>query len=169
MIFKIENETKSKKIYNNNPLRINETEIVNWKNNLIIDIILGMLSIITFMFTKHHWNKYINSILSIILSIYFALGSLKRLVKSFNELINTSIPFPKQDKIIDVLLKNHPLCLEKVEDVKCYYINQTLNINIRLVFKKETTYEEQTKLLKIWIDDIINIYKDSVVHAEIAV
>ena len=72
-----------KKIYNNNPLRINETEMVNWKNNLIIDIILGMLSIITFMFTKHHWNKYINSILSIILSIYFALGSLKRLVKSF--------------------------------------------------------------------------------------
>lgn len=59
--------------------------------------------------------------------------------------------------------------LEKVEDVKCYYINQTLNINIRLVFKKETTYEEQTKLLQIWIDDIKNIYKDSVVHAEIAV
>ena len=158
-----------KKIYDNNPSSINETELANWKNNAIIDVILGTLSIITFMLVKHKWNRYINSIASILLSIYFVYGSIIRLTKSFNELINTSISLPKQDMIIDVLLKNRSECLEKVEDVKCYYVDHTLNINLKLVFKKETTYEEQTKLLKVWIENIKNIYKDSVVHAEIAV
>lgn len=157
-----------KKIYKNNPSSINDTEMANWKNNLIIDIILGVLSIITFVLIKHQWNKYVNSIFSIILSVYFVVGSLKRLKKSFSELINISISFPKEDKIIDVLLKNRSECLEKVEDMKCYYIDHILNINLKLIFKNNTTYEEQRKLLKIWIDDIKNIYKDSAVHAEIA-
>lgn len=156
-----------RKIYKSNPSSVNKTELANWRNNLLLDIIIGGVSIVSFFLVRYRWSWYISPVATIILSMYFIYDSAIRLKNSFGELIHTTISIPKQDEIIDILLNQRADCLEKVEDVRCYYVDSKLYIILKIVYKEDTTYKEQMQALKIWSNAIEEIYPNCVIHAEI--
>ncbi len=156
-----------KKIYAANPSKVNETETVNWKNNLIIDILIGAISIISFVFAEYKWSLYISPAATILLSCCFIIGCGIRIRESFNELVNKAVPTMQQDVIVDILLKNRSDCVERIGDVRCYVLDRKLNIVIRIAFRKDTTYQQQTKLLQTWKDAVNEKYPESIVSIEL--
>ena len=156
-----------KKIYAANPSKVNETETANLKNNLIIDVLLAVVSVISFIFLKHEWSLYISPAATVLLSCFFIVGSGRRIKASFNELVNTAVPTIQQDEIIDILLKQRSECVERIGDIRCYQLDHKLNIIIGIAYKKDTTYQQQMQLLQIWREAINERYPKSIVSIEL--
>lgn len=156
-----------KKIYDASPSKVNETETENWKNNLIVDALIGAISIVSFVFLKYEWSRYMSPIATILLSCCFIVGSVRRIRESFNELVNTAVPTMQQDVIIDILLKNRSEYVERIGDIKCYILDRRLNIVVKIAYRKDVTYQQQTELLHIWREAINEKYPDSIVSIEL--
>ncbi len=92
-----------RKNYVANPSDVNETETANCRNNLLIDALIAVVSAASFAFPKYEWSLYISPVATVLLSCYFIIGNVRRIKKSFNELVSTAVPSAQQDEIIDIL------------------------------------------------------------------
>lgn len=156
-----------KKIFVVNPSKVNETETANWKNNLLIDTLIAVISVVSYVFLKYKWSLYISPIATVLLSCCFIIGSGKRIKSSFNELVNTAVPTVQQDVIVDILLKQRSEYVERIGNIRCYALDHTLNIVIGVAYKKETTYHQQIQLLQNWREAINEKYPESIVSIEL--
>ena len=86
-----------KKIYAANPSKVNETETANWKNNLLIDTLIAVVSVVSFVFLKYEWSLYLSPIATVLLSGCFIIGCGKRIKASFDELVSAAVPKIQQD------------------------------------------------------------------------
>ncbi len=157
-----------KKIYQDHPSKVNESVFLNWRNNLLIDLIIGVISVIVYFMRLYSWSRYISPGATIILSVFFIIESGKRIRNSFDQLIDAPISILDQDKIVDILLeycgKND---VDRVTGVRCYILESKLNIVIDIVYKEETTYHKQMQLLQIWSNAIKEQYPNSVISVEL--
>lgn len=158
---------KQKRILEKYSSKINETETANWKNNLLIDTLIGVLSVATYLLTKYEWSWRLNPAASLVLSVFFIMGSIKRIVGSFDEMIDKALPVPQQNEIIDLLLEHRNQCLERIDDVKIYRLDNNINIVVNARFKKTATFQQQLQLLGDWNVAVRNVYPESDVRVEI--
>ncbi len=152
-----------RKVYKSRQSKVTETEYSNWKNHLLLDVVVGLISIAVFFLRSYEWSWFLSPAATIVLSFSFIWGSSKRIKDSFNQLIDSPISIGKQDEIVDMLLEHKDSCLERLDEVKCYILDLELHIVIKLAFKPETTYEKQTQLLQTWSKTIKEKYPKSIV------
>ncbi len=67
-----------KKLYDSSPSAIYETEKANWKNNLLIDVLVTAITVVSFILLQYDWSRYISPVAAILLSCFFILGSIRR-------------------------------------------------------------------------------------------
>lgn len=157
-----------KKIYQEHSSKVNESVFLNWRNNLLIDLIIGFISVAVYFMKAYSWSRYISPGATIILSVLFIIESGIRIRNSFDQLIDAPISILEQDKIVDILLENYNKNdVDHVDGVKCYIIESKLNIVIGVVYKEKTTYQEQIKLLKVWSNAIRKQYPNSIISVEL--
>ena len=158
---------KQKSIYENDSSKINETELAYWKNSFLADTLIGLLSVGTYLLMKYEWSWRINPIVSVLLSVFFVCGSINRIKESVGELFDKALPVPQQDKVIDALLEQRRECLQRMDDVKIFRLNNKIHVVIKAKYKDTTTFQQQLKLLKDWNGAVQKIYPESVILVEI--
>ncbi len=156
-----------KKIYDQSPSKVNETETANWKNNLLIDVLIAVISVAVLFSPKYGWSLYISPVATVILSCCFIIGCGRRIKESFNELVNTAVPVIQQDKIIDILLEHRLDCVKHIGDIRCYVLDRKLHIAVKVEYKDDTTYHQQIQQLQIWKEAVNERYPESIVSVEL--
>lgn len=130
---------KQSKITKENPSKLNETERITYRNSLISDVSVGLLALICYLLRDLTFTLYLSPIVSIGMAIYFIYDYIKHMRKSFREIVDASLPIPRQDEIYDIVLENREL-VKRIESVNCRRINNKSHIEITLVFHDHVTY-----------------------------
>lgn len=136
-------QTKITKEY---PSKLNETERITYRNSLISDVAVGVLAIICYLLRSYSFATYLNPIISIVLAICFIFGYIKHMKTSFMEIVDKSLPIPRQDEIYDIILSNRQL-VKRIVSVNCRKLNDRPHIEISLIFENDVTYEQMCEYL----------------------
>lgn len=148
------------------PSLLNETEIAKSTDNLVDDIITGIIVSVCWFFRDNQWSWYIAPICTIALSLVFSWQCMKRVRDSFSELTDISASVEDQDKIFDMML-NYSSSFKKLNEINCRFLNHRLYVELDVIFKPDTTYEEQVSLLKEISKDVNDFFYNSVVSIKI--
>jgi len=128
-----------RKVYKKHRSKVTETEYSNWKNHLLLDLVVVFITVAVFFLRDFSWSWFFSPAATLLLSLSFIWGSCKRIKDSFKQLIDSPIAIGEQDKIVDILLAHPAPCIERIEEVKCFILDQKLHIVIRIIFKDEST------------------------------
>jgi len=136
-------QTKITKEY---PSKLNETERITYRNSLISDVSVGALALICYLLRAYTFSLYLNPIISFALAIIFIVGYVKHMKTSFAEIVDSSLPIPRQDEIYDIVLSNRAL-VKRIASVNCRRMNDRTYIELTLVFADDVTYAQMGSFL----------------------
>ncbi len=150
-------------IYAKQKNRMNRTELDSCRNNLLIDVITGVIVVVCYFFREIRWSWYISPAATLIMAVIFGCQSIVKIREAISDLLDTSIPIKNQDEIYDIVLEHKGL-FDRIDAVNCRMLNYRLYVEIHLTFKKDVTYKEMTELLDEIHTDVIKKYPNSVVR-----
>jgi len=129
------------KITKENPSKLNETERITYRDSLINDVSVGALALICYLLRGYSFSVYFNPIFSIGLSVFFIIGYVRHMKVSFDEIVDASLPLPRQDEIYDIVLSNRDL-VRRISSVNCRRMNNKTHIELSLVFADDVSYRQ---------------------------
>jgi len=138
------NQLKIQKKHNS---RMNETETANCLNNLILDVLTGIMACFCFFFRAYRWAWYISPAVVIVMTGVFFYRCVQQIRGAIADLSDASIPIGEQDELFDIVL-NHASGIEKVYGVNCRMMNGKLYVEIDLTFKNAITFSAQQEVLE---------------------
>lgn len=128
--------------------RLNETELNNYLNNLIHDVLILIASVFSYIFRDKDASAYISSIVGIICIVYFLYTYIKHIRTLVKELSDASLSIKEQDYLLDVVLENNK-GLKKIKGVNCHTLNGVVYVDIVVSFQYDITYENEQAFLKL--------------------
>jgi len=137
---------KGRKLHKIRQTKLTETELTVYKNNLIHDVLVGVAVALCFIFRTSMFSAYLSPCVGIISIAIFLWQYVKHMHGSFKELSDVSIPLDDQDNIFDIVLANKEH-IKLIKSVNCHSLNSQVYVDVNVVFKDGTTYEEQVEFL----------------------
>jgi len=137
---------KGYKLHKIRATKLTETELNVYKNNLIHDVLVGVTVICCYIFRISIVSGYLSPIVGIVSIAIFLMQYIKHMSGSFKELSDVSIPLDDQDNIYDIVLENKEH-IKQINSVNCHSLNSKVYVDVNVVFKDGTTYEDQMNFL----------------------
>jgi len=125
---------------------LNESELIKSRYNLTVDLAVGAVVCICYIFRTQIWVQYLSPIAGIAMVLVFTVNYITHIKTSIMELSDFSLPVEKQDEIYDIVI-SHRSGIQKIVSIKCHQLNKRVYIDITLILKETTTYGEQKQLL----------------------
>jgi len=122
--------------------RLNETELYNYINNLVHDVLILLACIPCYILKDSPVSGYISSGVAIISILYFLYTYIKHIRNLVKELSDVSINVKEQDELYDIVLDNRD-DIKKINFVNCHTLNGLLYVDINITFKEDITFEKQ--------------------------
>lgn len=143
--------------------RLNETELNNYLNNLIHDVLILIASVFSYIFRDKDASAYISSIVGIICIVYFLYTYIKHIRTLVKELSDASLSIKEQDYLLDVVLENNK-GLKKIKGVNCHTLNGVVYVDIVVSFQYDITYENEQAFLKLAKEKIQDKHPKAIVR-----
>lgn len=158
IIIKLSLYLYTKKIYQEEKNILIKSNMLDHRN----DIFLTSTVLISIIFTKFGLN-FIDSIVGIIISVWFLLAGIKLFKESYNVLMDISLDLDTNEKIKEIVLKNkNVLNIEKIHSVSIgykYIVVLTINMNGRLnTFKSHQVANKIEELIKKKFDIVEDVF-----------
>lgn len=150
-----------KKALNARRSRLTETEYAKQKDELLHDIIIGIVVCICFFLRSYEWSWYFSPAFTIILCLFFVVGCVKRLKQVIADLSDVSLSIEEQDGLMDIIL-DHASEIKKIYSVDCRTMNHKLHVDVHLSFSDDTTYDSVQSVLAKIEKSILELYPDAV-------
>jgi len=148
------------KIRKKHKSRMNETETTNCLNNLIIDVVTGIVACFCFFLRAYRWAWYISPVVVLMMTSFFLYRCAQQIRGAIADLSDASISVGEQDELFDIVLK-YAANIEKIYGVNCRMMNGKLYVEIDLIFKNAITFGTQQELLERIDSEVKQHFPDS--------
>lgn len=152
-----------RKLLKKHESKMGETEAGTHFKNLMVDMVIGGIACICYIFRTKLWVAYLSPATTSILMIYFMIETIKHIKGSINELSDVSLPIKAQDEIFDIVLE-HSKEVKKIEAVNCHLLNHKTYVDLCVIFKDDSTFKNQMGFLNSVKDEVEKIMPNSVVR-----
>ena len=145
--------TKQRKIYKINPSALSKSNYAAAFGDLLFDGFAWISLFIMWLLRKTPIVGYISPAVSIVVALYLAVGCVKRIKTSLNELTDKTLPEEQQLKILKVLTR-HYNSYSQFHSIDSRKIGEITRIDINLSFENDTRVENVINLQKQMQDDL---------------